>query len=242
MSVCKRVESEVGEAGFTLIELLAALIVTALCLAAVVTGVRLLGRSGERGAHVIARQDMLSRGVDVLRRDIAQLQRVVHRRDRDSEFVFAGDEKRLTFVAIEPPVPSDPGPYFVVYSVEQGEKESALVRSRAPYDAMAKDIHRLPTHDEVTVLEGPYVFRFGYLRRDAGGERWVSRWQDRDRLPALIKLEIGVRGHVPELPPLIFRPHVDAEQACIKDKMGLCTLRTAGVLVTQPAGDPERKN
>ena len=242
MSICERIECKAGEAGFTLVELLVALIVIALTLAAVVTGLRLLGRSGERGARLIARQDMLSRGVDVLRRDIERLERVVRRRDREFEFIFEGDEKRLTFVVIEPPVPSEPGPYFVFYSIEQGEQKTVLVRSRAPYDAAAGDIRRLRRQDDVTVLEGPYVFRFGYLQREAGRARWVARWRDHNRLPALIRLEIGVNGQAPELPPLIFRPHVDAEQGCIKDKMGLCTLRSGGVLVAQPAGDPERKN
>jgi general secretion pathway protein J len=228
------------EAGFTLVELLAALIVIALTLGSVVTGLRLLGRSGERGSQLIARQDMLSRGIDVLRRDVERLERVVHRRERDAAFVFHGDEKRLTFVVIEPPVPSEPGPYYIFYSIEQGAEGATLLRSRAPYDAMAKDIRRLVPQDEVTVLEGPYTLRFAYLQREAGRERWISPWPDHNRLPALIKLEIRARGRLPELPPLVFRPRIDAEQGCIKDTVGACTLRTAGTLVAQPTADNKK--
>src|SRR5262249_33235823 len=88
------------QAGFTLVELVVALVVIAVTLALALTGLRLLGRSGERGAHLIARHDMLSRGADILRRDIERLERVVRRRERDAEFVFSGDERGLAFVLI----------------------------------------------------------------------------------------------------------------------------------------------
>jgi general secretion pathway protein J len=230
------------EAGFTLVELVAALIVIALTLGSVVTAVRLLGLSGERGARVIARQDMLSRGVDVLRRDIERLERVMRKREDALEFVFDGDEKSLTFVLIEPAVPSRPGPYFIFYYVEQGEGSNALVRGRVPYDAMAKDIRRLRPQDEVSVLEGPYDFRFAYLLREGGQESWIPRWLNHDRLPALIKLEMVGRGRAADLPPLVFRQRIDAEQGCIKDKAGPCTLRSGGALMVTTGAEGERKN
>ena len=64
------------------------------------------------------------------------------------------------------------------------------MRGRAPFDAGAKDIDGLRGEDEVTVLEGPYTFRFSYYERKEGRERWVPRWTERDRLPELIRLEI----------------------------------------------------
>jgi prepilin-type N-terminal cleavage/methylation domain-containing protein len=230
------------QAGVTLIELVVALTVVALTLAAAATGLRLLGRSGDRGTQLIARHDMLSRGVDALRRDIERLERVVRRRERDAEFVFHGDEKSLVFVAVEPPVPSEPGPYFILYSVEQGGNGGTLVRSRAPYDGSAKDIRRLRTQDDVVVLEGPFSLRFSYFERKEGQDRWVSRWRHRDRLPGLIRLDVG------DLPPLVFRPRSDAEVGCVKDSPGSCSIRSDGVLVPPPAaqgtkqGTQERKN
>ncbi|MBO0766851.1 MAG: prepilin-type N-terminal cleavage/methylation domain-containing protein, partial [Hyphomicrobiaceae bacterium] len=43
-----------GESGVTLVEVIVALIITVLTLAIAAGGLRLLLRSGERGAHVIA--------------------------------------------------------------------------------------------------------------------------------------------------------------------------------------------
>ena len=229
------------QAGFTLVELVVALVVIAVTLALALTGLRLLGRSGERGAHLIARHDMLSRGADILRRDIERLERVVRRRERDAEFVFSGDERGLAFVLIEPPVPSKPGPYFVVYSITGGDQGSTLVRSRAPFDAAAKEFRRLRTDDDVTVLEVPHSLRFAYQERNDRQERWIPRWLDHRRLPALIKLEFG-RASAIEFPPLVFRPHIDAEAGCVKEGSIDCSLRSGGTLAIQPNQAAERKN
>jgi hypothetical protein len=226
----------------TLVELVAALAVLALAFAMAGSGLAFLARSGDRGSELIARHDMLSRGIDALRRDVARLERVVWRRGRNSEFVFRGDAKGLTFVAVEPPYPTEAAPFFVVYSVLQRSDWAMLVRSRAPFDAGIKDIERLRTEDEVTVLEGPYTLRFSYFERKEGRERWVPRWTERDRLPDLIRLEMLGQGESGgALPPMVFRPRADAEQACIKDGTGACTIRSQGVLVPESATTPERR-
>ena len=93
------------------------------------------------------------------------------------------------------------------------------MRARAPFDAGAKDINGLRGEDEVTVLEGPYTFRFSYYERKEGRERWVPRWTERDRLPELIRLEIlGLGAGGGAMQPIVFRPRIDAEQACVKER------------------------
>ena len=77
-----------GQAGATLVEMLAALAVVALTLVAAASGLRQLAGSADRGAQVIARHDMFSSGIDVLRRDIERLERVVWKRGENTEFVF----------------------------------------------------------------------------------------------------------------------------------------------------------
>jgi general secretion pathway protein J len=231
-----------GQAGVTLIELVAALVVVALTFAIAGTGLRFLARSSDRGAELIARHDMLSRGLDALRRDIERLQRVVWKRGRNNEFIFSGDSKGLTFVGIEPPYPTQAAPFFLIYSILQKSDWGTLVRGRAPFDAGAKDINRLRGEDEVTVLEGPYTFRFSYYERKEGRERWVPRWTERDRLPELIRLEIvGLGAGGGSMQPIVFRPRIDAEQACIKGGASACTIGSAGALVPEPAAEPERR-
>ena len=231
------------QSGVTLIELVAALVVLVLTFTIAGTGLRFLARSSDRGTELIARHDMLSRGLDALRRDIEGLQRVVWRRGRNNEFVFSGDSKGLTFVAIEPPHPTQAAPFFLIYSILQRSDWGTLVRGRAPFDAGAKTIDGLRGEDEVTVLEGAYTLRFSYYERKQGQERWVPRWTERDRLPELIRLEIvslGAGGG--PLQPIVLRPRIDAEQGCIKEGAGACTMKSGGLLVPEPAAAPERRN
>ena len=212
-----------GQSGVSLIEMVVALAIIAVALALAGTGMRLLGRSGERGAAVIARHDILSRGIDVLRRDIERLERVALKRGAGRiRLAFLGDAARLILVAVEPPFPTEPGPYFIVYTVEQRPDGATLTRERAPFNAAALDMQRLPTQDAVAVIEGAYRLRFLYLDRKGGRDRWLAQWPDPTGLPTLIALEItGLDGTA--MPSIIFRPRIDAEPGCIQDG-GPCAL------------------
>lgn len=224
-----------GEAGVTLIELVAALVVVALTFAVAGSSFRFLARSGDRGTELIARHDMLSRGIDAMRHDIERLERVAWKRGRNSEFVFSGDSRGFTFVGVEPPFPTQAAPFFLIYTIDRRKDWGVVVRSRAPFDAGAKDLQKVRGEDDVTVLEGPYTFRFSYFERKEGRDRWVPRWSERDRLPELIRLEISGAGAIA---PVVFRPRVDAELSCIKQIGPGCTLGHKGVLA--PEAEPER--
>ena len=155
-----------------------------------------------------------------------------------------GDSKGFTFVGVEPPYPTQAAPFFLVYSIAQGSDWGTLVRGRAPFDAGAKDINRLRREDEVTVLEGPYTFRFSYYERKEGRERWVPRWTERERLPELIRLEIlGLGAGGGAVQPIVFRPRIDAEQSCVKDRrQHLHDKVRRGARQPEPAAAPERRN
>ena len=220
-----------GQSGVTLIEIVVALAVVALTLGIAAGGLHLLGRSGARGAEVIARHEGLSRGLDVLRRDVERLERVVWKRGDTPELVFHGDAARLAFVAIEPAFPTEAGPYFLIYTVQQRRGGAVLIRERAPYRTSVPDIRRLTGSDPVAVIEGPYRLRFLYLERREGRQRWLPQWSDPRRLPELISLEVSglTEGRAP-MPPLVFRPRVDAERSCVKEDDGACTVGSGGVL------------
>jgi general secretion pathway protein J len=203
-----------GQSGVTLVEIVVALTVIALVLVLSATALRLLASSGERGARLAARHDSLSRGIDVLRRDVERMERVMRKNGESVEMVFHGDAERLVFVAIEPPFPSEPGPYFISYAIRQQSNGATIVRERAPFQDSAIDILRLPTEDSVAVIEGPYRARFLYLEVKEKGERWLPEWPHSDDLPSLIALEIG--GVAEGAMRVVARPRADAERSCIK--------------------------
>ena len=222
------------QSGVTLIEIVVALALVGLTLGIAAGGLRLLGRSGERGAELIARHDGLSRGLDVLRHDIERLERVVWKPGETAALVFHGDTGRLAFVALEPPFPTEAGPYFLIYSIQQRPDGAVLTRARAPYQASVPDLKRLAGGDAVAVMEGRYRLRFLYLERKDGRQRWVPQWSDPQALPELISLEVSglTEGGVP-LPPLVFHPRVDAERSCVKEDGGACSVGTTGASVSE---------
>jgi prepilin-type N-terminal cleavage/methylation domain-containing protein len=229
-----------GQSGVTLIEIVVALVVVGLTLGIAAGGLRVLGRSGERGAAIVARHDVLSRGLDVLRRDIERLERVVWKRTEMPEMAFHGDASRLTFVAVEPSFPTEAGPYFLIYTVQQRRDGAALMRERAPYQASVPDLRRITGGDAVAVIEGPYRMRFLYLERKEARQRWVQQWADPQSLPELISLEMsGLSERSTPMPPLVFRPRVDAERSCVKEDSSACL--AGGSVAASEAGTESGK-
>jgi hypothetical protein len=224
-----------------LLEVLVALAVVALALAIVASGLRLLGRSGSRGAELIARHEALSRGIGVLRRDIERLERAVWKRgDGNAEFVFRGSAAGLAFVVVGSSFPVEDGPHLVVYSITQQDNGIQLTRERAPFEASTTDIERPPGRELVTLVEGRYRLRFLY--RSVGGGQWLTYWSDLYSLPDLIGLEVSDLGNDAAMPLIVFRPRVDAERSCVKDESGSCTIGARGSLAADRAFRPKGRN
>jgi hypothetical protein len=222
-----------GQAGATLVEALVALTVVALTLITAAGGLQLLAGSGDRGAQVAARQEMFSRGIAVIRRDIERLERMVWKRGQVMEFAFHADAAHLAFVVVEPPFPTEAGPYFVTYSILRRPHGDVLTRSRVPFDPSITDLRRLPQQERVDVLEGNYRFRFAYLNRTGGGEQWLTQWSDPDRLPDLVRVEVAslAKGGRP-MQPIVFRARIDAERSCVKEQGSACTVGNQGILIS----------
>lgn len=209
------------QGGITFIEIVVALVVIALALGIAVAAMRLLVHSGERGARLIARHDILSRGIDVLRHDIERIERATWKRGDAREVIFHGDAGRLIFLAVEPPFPAEAGPYFIAYAIRQGRDGATLTRERAPFQSSVVDLQQVRTEDSVAVIEGPYRMRFLYLARNDAEGRWLAQWSDPADLPGLVALEISNLAGGAATPLLVFRPAVDAERTCVRDN-GSC--------------------
>lgn len=213
------------QSGMTLVEIVVALVVIGLTFAIAAGALRVLARSGGIGTELIGRHDMFSRGIDAVRRDIERLERIaLGKQIDDAQFEFSGTEQTLAFVVVEPPFPTPAGLFLVRYAIIERGGRGLVVRSRSPYVA-GSPIPASRAEEAVTVLDGPYRFGFTYLERREGRERWVARWIDRASLPVLVKLNVvDVVSGVPALPPLVFRPRVEAEQGCAKPGTGPCTM------------------
>jgi general secretion pathway protein J len=235
------------EHGFTLIELIVSLTILAVILMLLGAGLRVLAKNSDANAERIETLDMLSRAFDILHRDAAGLQRLVDGDGQRPRFLFMGASDELYFVTLEPPYPSEAGPYFVSYSVVANGPDRELIRARAPYKAGMHAFPGATPANRVSLLRGPYKYELAYAQTVAGKAMWRSSWPDRSSLPALIRLEIiDARGGQPIAAPMIVAIRADAELSCLGGKSTLCSAKTGGALVarTEDAGSPgaERRN
>lgn len=229
------------QAGFTLIEIVVALSMLAVILALATTGLQVLGRSAGLGARTIDRNEMLARGLDVVRVDLERIERVVKVVGEGAQFDFTGDAGRIETVVLEPPYPGDGGLFRLGYGVVREGGTTRLVRTRVPFRDDGVPSAPSGEADIVTVLEGTFETRFSFLERSGDQTRWVTRWVDARRLPALIRLElVGTVGGRALSPPVIVRPRVDAEVGCVSAKAGRCSARNGGALPdTEPSEEAE---
>lgn len=235
---------EQREAGFTLVELLASLSILAVLLGLVALALDIVGRGWDRAALLVSDRDMIARGGDAIRGDLARLGRPVALVGDRPVFLFSGAESEVRFVAVEPPYPTEPGPHLIQLAVRRSGDVTRLVRARLPWHPKLTLNPAQPFRDEVIVLEGPFDLRFGYLEASGGAGRWLDRWPHQDRMPRLMRLEILSRADRSALvPPMVVALVVDAEHGCTGGPQEPCSPRTGGVLrkgeTQRPPGSPD---
>lgn len=225
------------EAGFTLIEVLVSLTILSVILGLLGGGLRLLAKGWETNTERIEVLDMVSRALDILHRDASGLQRLAAEAGGAPRYIFSGGAESLSFVSLEPPYPSEAGPYFVSYSIAANGPDTELIRARAPYRQGMTRFPGATPANRVPLLKGPFHYRFQYARKGSGDPVWRSSWPYRTRLPDLIRLEItNARLRQPVVPPMIVAVRADAELTCLAEKPTLCSATSAGALLTRPDG------
>jgi prepilin-type N-terminal cleavage/methylation domain-containing protein len=231
-----------AEAGFTLVEVLVAIAITAIMLGSVGTALRLMSDAAGRGTREVDRVDMVSRGLAVVRQDMARMERAFVSVRGGVRFVFEGDRASMSFVAIEPSYPAEPGSYLISYSVRSHSTGAQLVRARDVFDpADPAPARRRSDGNEVVVLEGPYRFELSYMPAEGQPQKWTQRWVDPTTMPRLIKVDaVGLDRRTPVVPALVVRPRVDAEISCLAGTAQPCTPRTGRLIGPTAGGGGDR--
>ncbi|WP_414463755.1 prepilin-type N-terminal cleavage/methylation domain-containing protein [Hyphomicrobium sp. DY-1] len=218
-----------GESGFTLIELLVSLTILTMILGLLSAALRTLSQNWNANANGIERLEMLSRAFDIFQRDVSGLRRLSHTVNENRRFIFTGTEGRLSFVTMEPPYPTSPGPYFVDYSIARNGSQTEMIRARAPYVSNMFQFPGATPANQVSLLEGPFKYQFSYAQKGARGGRWLASWPKPNRLPDLIRLEIiDARTGADIAQPFVVALRTDAELDCLTEGSDGCSARTKG--------------
>jgi general secretion pathway protein J len=219
------------ESGFTLIELLVSLTILTVVLALLSSALRTLSQNWNVNAARIERLEMVSRAFDIFERDVSGLQRLISTSNDKSRFIFTGTQNRLSFVTIEPPYPTTPGPYFVDYSIASNGPAFDLVRARAPYQTNMKTFPGATPANMVPLLQGRFKYQFSYAQKGTPDGPWLASWRKQNRLPDLIRLEIiDAEKGTDVSQPFVVALRTDAELGCLADSSDTCSARTGGQL------------
>lgn len=210
----RRPAAAAGRAGFSLLEVLVALAITVLLVVTFAPFASQLVLTWGRGTRTAEFVDMLTRGSDRMARDLLSVVPMTLTRGEETSMLFRGGPGSVVFATATGYGPGRGGLELVSFGIEpDGSGAQAIVRRRAPL----RDAAAAPGgfRDPVTLLTGPYQYRFDYVAAD--GSR-LETWQNRLDMPARVELTILTEAG-PLLPlPLSFFVPANLSAACITDE------------------------
>jgi general secretion pathway protein J len=207
------------ERGFTLLELIVALTLLALMASVLFGALGFAGRSwegGETKAEATA-QMRLSHGF--LRTQLESQHPMRMRKMPDFPLLFTGTNAELRFAAPLPARVTGGGVWLYRVRVAEDDDRGRLVLERMLPDTDAGAFPEFDDADRSVLAEGVKELRIDYYGYDAGVSRnaatpsWRDRWEDRQRLPILIRIEVVPRAGA-SWPPLVVSPRKGLQAGC----------------------------
>ena len=132
--------------------------------------------------------------------------------------LFSGERDELRYAAPLPPRVAAGGIWFYRLAVLRNDARAPLVLERAQPDLNALQMPDFRDADRSVLAEDIASMKIGYFGRDAGANdadapTWRDRWDDPQRLPLMIRIEIEPKRGA-AWPPLIVSPREAAEAGC----------------------------
>lgn len=222
MTACQKKDAE---AGFTLIETVVAMTLLAILLLALSGSIGFVGRSWDRGWRSSEQSAALARVEDTVRTLIERSFPAVARAQNKELFLFDGKAHSLRLVAYDPAGRSASG-YFIqeILDDSSGGNHRLLYRHQPFTQSTGVPAASAGDVTEAPLLTGNFTFAFAYFGKPSptSPPAWYPDWAPTQRLPDLIRLQI-LENAVGVWPPIIVRPMVDAEYACVKAGFsGIC--------------------
>jgi len=183
-------------AGFTLLEILAALVLLALLLVGVYSGIASASRSVRSGTAVIERVDQMRSAQQFLRRELAQsVAAPIARTDRGEPIFFQGSAHEMRYVA---PLPGYLGKLgaqlqqLQLVDDGQGGLRLELRLALLPPDGQPPR----PLGEPQVLFDHIRQGSFSYRGVDLQGEAlpWANTWTIGQALPMLVRIELQPQG------------------------------------------------
>jgi general secretion pathway protein J len=206
-------------AGFTLIELTVALVLLALIASVLYGSLSLAGESWNRGEAKSQQTGEMRLTEDFLRRTLASQHPLRFHKVVEQPLYFLGTSDSLSYAAALPGRAGG-GMYYFRVSVAGDGNTSRLMLSRVIPDYAAQQLPDFGSAASSVLADAIASVRFGYFGRDPGAAdsvtpTWRERWDDPQRLPDLIRIDVAPLVGAP-WPTLIVEPRLAPEVGCLR--------------------------
>ncbi|HET9764068.1 MAG TPA: prepilin-type N-terminal cleavage/methylation domain-containing protein [Casimicrobiaceae bacterium] len=202
--------------GFTLIELTVALVLVALIGSVLYGSLSLAGDSWNRGEAKVQRTNEMRSTEDFLRRTLTSQHPLRFKKVVEKPLYFLGTRDALSYAAA---LPGRAGGGMYYFRLTAAADQSRLVLARVIPDYAALTLPDFGNAETTVLAEGVNAVRFGYFGRDPGSAdavapTWRDRWDDPQRLPDLIRVDVTAADGT-AWPTLVVEPRIAMEAGCL---------------------------
>jgi len=204
--------------GFTLVELTIALVLLALMSAVMFGSLSFAGRSWDGGEAKAAQVSEMRQTQQFLRSQLASQYPLRARKVVEYPLLFAGSVDEIRYAAALPSRVAAGGLYYFRLTVVRDGDKSRLVQERVIADPDAIGDIDFRDAERAVLAEGIDELKIGYFGRDRGAAdadvaTWRDRWDDKQRLPLLVRIDVKPQKG-PPWPQLIVETMHAPEVGC----------------------------
>jgi len=204
--------------GFTLVELTIALVLLALLGAVMFGSLNLAGTSLDRGEEKVDATSGMRLAQAFMRSNLEEQHPLRMRKIAEFPLLFAGERDELRYTAPLPARVIGGGMWLHRLAINTNDARSPLVLERALPDLNDTKMPEFRDAERSVLAQDIAEMRIGYFGRDkdandANEPTWRDRWDDAQRLPLLIRVDI-VPKRGAAWPTLIVAPREAPEAGC----------------------------
>jgi len=186
-----------SEQGFTLIEVLLAMTLLSVMMTLLFVSLKICAESWEKGEKKIFEVGETAGVVNFFQRHLVMAKPLWNDFTKEERlFSFQGDMQSLQFVSSFPASAGRAGLQLFTVRLLNENRENVIKVTIAPFYPVADGDDWLT--EEETLIRHVARFSVAYFGQEAGESesRWQDQWLQRDQLPKLVKINIGLENGV----------------------------------------------
>lgn len=179
--------------GFTLVEVLVGLTLLGFVLVMIFSALYSTSRSWTAGDRQAQANDDFRLILSFVRREFNETVPIFYRNGNSNHVIFRGDRKSVDFVSRLPAHRGGAGLYLVSLGVDRDDKgKGALIFHYQPLNPDITLYQKGEGSKSQLLIKDVSAINLAYYGREKPDDEpaWHDNWQDKDRLPTLIRLGI----------------------------------------------------